>query len=177
MLPILSYCWTEGICTQISPCLHPPPPFSCTSGPIIHGIVMKVLKSSTPACACFATCHIESTNQQTHEVLNTRRQNTADTGSGGGGGLYDRTPTTTITTTTTTTKSKNGHDHGNVDTHLGVPRNFLHPANPVVGVSPHGYDQGVLDVQAGRAKLALAARAVPVLDVLSDAILKPVLHT
>ncbi len=53
---------------------------------------------------------------------------------------------------------------------------LLHPAGPVVGIPPQGHDQGVLDVLARRAPLALLpARTVPVLNTLVDAILEPVL--
>ena len=54
-------------------------------------------------------------------------------------------------------------------------RKNLHPADPVVGVSPHGDDQRVLDVHARGALLPLSAGPLPIVDVLVDAILEPVL--
>ncbi len=59
--------------------------------------------------------------------------------------------------------------------YLGVPGDLLHPADPVVGISPHGDNQGVFDVLARWALLTLTARSVPVLYVLVDPILEPVL--
>lgn len=54
-------------------------------------------------------------------------------------------------------------------------RNLVHPAYPVVGVPPHGHDQGVLNVQTRGAQLAFPARPLACLDTFVDTILKPVL--
>jgi len=59
--------------------------------------------------------------------------------------------------------------------YLGMPRDLLHPTEPIVGISPHGDNQGVLDVLARRALLLRPARSLPALDVLADSVLKPVL--
>lgn len=59
--------------------------------------------------------------------------------------------------------------------YLGMPRDLVHPTDPVVGVSPQGDHQGVVDILASGARLHVAAHPFPVLNVLVNAILKPVL--